>query len=217
MRSACIYSGYRGKLRSSQAVLVAKNLPANTGDARNMGLLPGSGRPLEEGVATHSNILAWRIPVDRGVRGGYIHRVTKRQTRLKRFRTTRNWPRVCSGQFVTGGSWNFYRARKSAPAMSNGPLEQTLMTRLWEIRTKGSTYLPLQAGGHWGGSLECNVSASWLRVWLAGWPAFTSMRRQLWTREETRILSLKDPLLVLTMLLEVNMIPSCSCIIIWEE
>ena len=70
MRSACIYSGYRGKLQSSQAVLVAKNLPANTGDARNMGLLPGSGRPLEEGVATHSNILAWRIPMDRGVRGG---------------------------------------------------------------------------------------------------------------------------------------------------
>ena len=35
--------------------LVVKNLPANTG------LIPGLGR-LEEGMATHSSILAWRIP-----------------------------------------------------------------------------------------------------------------------------------------------------------
>ena len=28
----------------------------------NAGSIPGSGRPLEEGMATPSNILAWRIP-----------------------------------------------------------------------------------------------------------------------------------------------------------
>ena len=33
----------------------------------NLGSIPGSGRPLEEGMATHSSILAWRIPMDRGV------------------------------------------------------------------------------------------------------------------------------------------------------
>ena len=27
-----------------------------------MGSIPGSGRSLEEGMATHSSILAWRIP-----------------------------------------------------------------------------------------------------------------------------------------------------------
>ena len=27
--------------------------------------------PLEEGMATHSNILAWRIPMDRGAWQGY--------------------------------------------------------------------------------------------------------------------------------------------------
>ena len=31
-------------------------------EIRNTGLIPGSGRPLEEGMATHSSILAWRIP-----------------------------------------------------------------------------------------------------------------------------------------------------------
>ena len=29
--------------------------------------------PLEEGMATHSSILAWRIPMDRGARGATIH------------------------------------------------------------------------------------------------------------------------------------------------
>ena len=36
-----------------------KNLPANAGDT---GLIPGSGRSLEEKMATHSSILAWEIP-----------------------------------------------------------------------------------------------------------------------------------------------------------
>ena len=36
--------------------------------------------PLEEGIATHSNILAWRIPMDRGAWQAPVHRVTKDQT-----------------------------------------------------------------------------------------------------------------------------------------
>ena len=39
-----------------------KNLPANTGDIRDAGSIPGLEDPLEEGMATHSSILAWRIP-----------------------------------------------------------------------------------------------------------------------------------------------------------
>ena len=38
--------------------LGVKNLPADT---RDTGLIPGSEDPLEEGMATHSSILAWRI------------------------------------------------------------------------------------------------------------------------------------------------------------
>ena len=41
---------------------MVKNLPANEGDVRDVGLIPGSGRSLEEEMATHSSILAWRIP-----------------------------------------------------------------------------------------------------------------------------------------------------------
>ena len=42
---------------------------------------------LEEGMATHSSVLAWRIPMDRGAWWATVHRVTKRQTRLKRLGT----------------------------------------------------------------------------------------------------------------------------------
>ena len=38
--------------------------------------------PLEEGMATHSSILAWRIPMDRGTWWATVHGVVKRQTRL---------------------------------------------------------------------------------------------------------------------------------------
>ena len=38
--------------------------------------------PLEEGMATHSTILAWRIPMNRGAWRAAVHGVTKRWTRL---------------------------------------------------------------------------------------------------------------------------------------
>ena len=41
--------------------------------------------PLEEGRATHSSILAWRIPMDRGAWQAIVHGVTKSQTQLSDF------------------------------------------------------------------------------------------------------------------------------------
>ena len=38
------------------------NPSANTGDIRDTGLILGGEDPLEEGITTHSSILAWRIP-----------------------------------------------------------------------------------------------------------------------------------------------------------
>ena len=43
-------------------VLVVKNLPANAGDLRDGVPSLGWEDPLEEEMATHSSILAWRIP-----------------------------------------------------------------------------------------------------------------------------------------------------------
>ena len=42
--------------------LEVKNPPVNAGDTvGDAGSIPGSGSSLEEGMATHSSILAWRI------------------------------------------------------------------------------------------------------------------------------------------------------------
>ena len=38
--------------------------------------------PVEQGMATHSIIFAWRIPMDRGARWATIHGVPKSQTQL---------------------------------------------------------------------------------------------------------------------------------------
>ena len=45
----------------SQGMLVVKKLSASAGDARDVGLIPGLEDPLEEGMATHSSILVWKI------------------------------------------------------------------------------------------------------------------------------------------------------------
>ena len=41
----------------------SKESACNEGDLDS---IPGLGRSLEEGMATHSSVLAWRIPMDRG-------------------------------------------------------------------------------------------------------------------------------------------------------
>ena len=41
---------------------MVKNLLANAEDTRDAGSIPGSEDPLEKEMATHSNILAWKIP-----------------------------------------------------------------------------------------------------------------------------------------------------------
>ena len=41
---------------------MVKNPPANAGDMRDSGSILGREDPLEEGMATHSTVLAWIIP-----------------------------------------------------------------------------------------------------------------------------------------------------------
>ena len=41
---------------------MGKESACNAGDIGDKGSVPGSGRPLEQGIATHSSILAWKIP-----------------------------------------------------------------------------------------------------------------------------------------------------------
>ena len=56
-----------------------KNLPARW---ETWLLSLGWEDPLEEGMATHSSILAWRIPMDREAWQATVHGVAKSQTQL---------------------------------------------------------------------------------------------------------------------------------------
>ena len=49
----------------------------------------GWGDPLEESMVTHSSILAWRMPMDKGAWWATVHGVAKSQTRLSEFHTHR--------------------------------------------------------------------------------------------------------------------------------
>ena len=66
--------------RAPQMVLVVKNTLANAGDTRDVGLLLGSGRFVEEDMTVHPSILIWRIPMDRGAWRSTVYRVPPRQT-----------------------------------------------------------------------------------------------------------------------------------------
>ena len=56
---------------------MVKNPSANAGDIRDAGPIPGQKDPLEEAMATHSSILAWRIPMGRGAWWATVHGVIK--------------------------------------------------------------------------------------------------------------------------------------------
>ena len=58
---------------------VGKESASSAGD---LGLTLGLGRSLEESMATHSSILAWRILMDREAWWAPVHRVPKSRTWL---------------------------------------------------------------------------------------------------------------------------------------
>ena len=64
---------------ASLVAQTVKNLPA-VGKTWLRSL--GCEDPLEEGMATHSSILAWRIPMDKRAWRAIVHRVAKSQTQL---------------------------------------------------------------------------------------------------------------------------------------
>ena len=66
---------------------MVKNLPANAGDVRDTGSIPGLGRSSGEG---HGNLLQYsclQTSMDRGAWRATVHRVTKSWTRLMQLST----------------------------------------------------------------------------------------------------------------------------------
>ena len=64
-----LFDQVHSRWRASQGALVVKNLPANAGDIWDVGLMPIQEDPLEESLATHSSVLAWKIHGQRSMAG----------------------------------------------------------------------------------------------------------------------------------------------------
>ena len=73
---------YKNFVWASQVALVVKNLPANAGDARDAGLITGSGRFPGVGNGNPCQYSCLGSSMDRGVWWATVHGVTKSQTRL---------------------------------------------------------------------------------------------------------------------------------------
>ena len=67
--------------------LAVKNLSADAGDIREMGLIPGLGRPPGGGHGNPVEDSCLENPTDRGDWWTAVYRVAKSQTRLKRLST----------------------------------------------------------------------------------------------------------------------------------
>ena len=66
-----------GELKLPMGFPGAQDGEESTCSAGDLGLIPGLEGPLEEGMATHTSILAWRIPMDKGAWQATEHGVVK--------------------------------------------------------------------------------------------------------------------------------------------
>ena len=70
-------------VESRLVALAVKNPPANAGDMRDVGLIPGSGKSPGGGNGKPLRCLCPENPTDRGAWWATVHGVAKSQTRLK--------------------------------------------------------------------------------------------------------------------------------------
>ena len=75
-----ITSPYTNKTKGFQVAQLVKNLPANEGDTRDVGLIPGSGRSPGEGNGNPLQYSCLENSMDRGARWAVIPGVSNSWT-----------------------------------------------------------------------------------------------------------------------------------------
>ena len=82
---------------ASQVVLVVKNQPANAGDIRDVGSIPGLGGSPREGNDNPLQYSCQENSKDRGAWWATVHGVIKSWPRLKRLGTSKHWSGCLQG------------------------------------------------------------------------------------------------------------------------
>ena len=77
----------KSKMKYSQVAQVVKNPPANAGDLRDVGLIPGSGGSAGGRHGSPLQYSSLENPMDRGAWWATVHRVARSRTRLKQCST----------------------------------------------------------------------------------------------------------------------------------
>ena len=101
---------------------MVKNLPANAGDIRDRGSVPGLGG---SSGGRHGNSLQYSClenPMDRGAQWATIQRVAKSWTRLNQLSTTRQHPLACWKMFCDNIRYKWWRK------LTRGPRENYILT-----------------------------------------------------------------------------------------
>ena len=112
-----------GASRASRVALVVKKAPACAGRAGDVGSILGQEDLLEEEMATHCSILAWRIPMDRGAWHATVHGFTQSWTRLS------DWAGVSPASPRAKGS---LRTKYATQNMNSNEVETPCSRGLWE-------------------------------------------------------------------------------------
>ena len=87
---------------------MVKNTPANAGDARDVGWIPGSGKSPGVGNGNLLQLSCLENPMDRGTWQARVHGVAKSQTQLKKRSTHEHGTRKVSSELF-GGSLGMNR------------------------------------------------------------------------------------------------------------
>ena len=121
------FMDYLWQLWASQVLLLVKNSPANSGDTRDSGSIPGLGRSPGEGNGNPFQCSCLENPKDRGAWQAPDHRVAKSQTRLSDLAST--WqlllPKDCDRHHRTDSVKNVY---------------YVVFTYMWNLKNKTSKH-----------------------------------------------------------------------------
>ena len=113
--------------------------------------------PLEEGMTTHSSILAWRIPMDRGAWWATVHRVSKSQTWLQLSRGHRTRESTVTHSLLNS-QWPAEWTEHGESGVCSTKIEVNYTGRLQSMES-------LRVRHNWATSLSLFTFMHWRRKW----------------------------------------------------